>query len=173
MKKMSLSCILMCQIIYYFIETKNLKFNIITMNLQRTLLLFFIIVIPLEAVKYDKLKPNVLYDRAVKYLDNENFPKALKALKTYTKSQPNDADGWNLYGYTSRKMGKFDKAKIYYDRALEIDPNHKGALEYQGELFIQTNRIDLAYQNLNKLDELCPNSCFELEQLKESLLKYK
>ena len=63
-------------------------------------------------------------DRAVKYLDNENFPKALKALKTYTKSQPNDADGWNLYGYTSRKMGKFDKAKVYYDKALEIDPNH-------------------------------------------------
>ena len=113
MKKMSLLCILMCQIIYYFIVTKNLKSINITMNLQRTLLLFFIIVMPLEAVKYDKLKPNVLYDRAVKYLDNENFTKALKALKTYTKSQPNDADGWNLYGYTSRKMGKFDKAKQF------------------------------------------------------------
>ena len=139
MKKMSLLCILMCQIIYYFIVTKNLKFKIITMNLQRTLLLFFIIVIPLEAVKYDKLKPNVLYDRAVKYLDNENFPKALKALKTYTKSQPNDADGWNLYGYTSRKMGKFDKAKIYYDKALQLIPNFCLAESYLVELQMKKN----------------------------------
>ena len=72
------------------------------------------------------------------------------------------------------KCIELDKKLVkLYGEALEIDPNHKGALEYQGELFIQTNRIDLAYQNLNKLDELCPNSCFELEQLKESLLKYK
>ena len=143
---------------------------------MKTFILLFVSIFfisPVYAVKYDKLKPSALYERAVKYLDKQDYAKANKALKAYTKSEPDDADGWNLYGYTSRKMGKFDKAKIYYDKALEIDPNHKGALEYQGELFIQTKRIDLAYQNLNKLDELCPNSCFELEQLKESLLKYK
>ena len=108
-----------------------------------------------------------MYERAVKYLDKQDYAKANKALKAYTKSEPDDADGWNLYAYANRKMNKFEKAEVYYEKALNIDPEHKGALEYQGELYMQTNRPDLAQENLVKLVKLCPDSCYELQKLEE------
>jgi tetratricopeptide (TPR) repeat protein len=135
--------------------------------------LSLLFVSPVYAVKYDKLNASALYERAVKYIDREDYIKANKALKAYTKSEPNDADGWNLYAFANRKMNKFEKAEVYYEKALNIDPDHKGALEYQGELFIQTNRQNLAEENLNKLISLCPNSCYELEKLQEYILNNK
>ena len=132
--------------------------------------LSLLFVSPVYAVKYDKLNASALYERAVKYIDRKDYIKANKALKAYTKSEPNDADGWNLYAFANRKMNKFEKAEVYYEKALNIDPNHKGALEYQGELFMQTNRQNLAEENLNKLISLCPNSCYELEKLQEYIL---
>lgn len=135
--------------------------------------LSLLFVSPVHAVKYDKLNASALYERAVKYIDRKDYIKANKALKAYTKSKPNDADGWNLYAFANRKMNKFEKAEVYYEKALNIDPDHKGALEYQGELFIQTNRQNLAEENLNKLISLCPNSCYELEKLQEYILNNK
>ena len=137
---------------------------------MKTFILLFVSIFfisPVHAVKYDKLKPSALYERAVKYLDKQDYAKANKALKAYTKSEPDDADGWNLYAYANRKMNKFEKAEMYYEKALNIDPDHKGALEYQGELYMQTNRPDLAQEYLVKLVKLCPDSCYELQQLEE------
>ena len=137
---------------------------------MKTFILLFVSIFFIStvyAVKYDKLKPSALYERAVKYLDKQDYAKANKALKAYTKSEPDDADGWNLYAYANRKMNKFEKAEMYYEKALNIDPDHKGALEYQGELYMQTNRPDLAQENLVKLVKLCPDSCYELQQLEE------
>ena len=137
---------------------------------MKTFILLFVSIFfisSVHAVKYDKLKPSALYERAIKYLDKQNYAKANKALKAYTKSEPDDADGWNLYAYANRKMNKFEKAEVYYEKALNIDPDHKGALEYQGELYMQTNRPDLAQENLVKLVKLCPDSCYELQKLEE------
>ena len=137
---------------------------------MKTFILLFVSIFfisSVHAVKYDKLKPSALYERAVKYLDKQDYAKANKALKAYTKSEPDDADGWNLYAYANRKMNKFEKAEVYYEKALNIDPEHKGALEYQGELYMQTNRPDLAQENLVKLVKLCPDSCYELQKLEE------
>ena len=137
---------------------------------MKTFILLFVSIFfisSVHAVKYDKLKPSALYERAIKYLDKQDYAKANKALKAYTKSEPDDADGWNLYAYANRKMNKFEKAEVYYEKALNIDPEHKGALEYQGELYMQTNRPDLAQENLVKLVKLCPDSCYELQKLEE------
>ena len=137
---------------------------------MKTFILLFVSIFfisSVHAVKYDKLKPSALYERAIKYLDKQDYAKANKALKAYTKSEPDDADGWNLYAYANRKMNKFEKAEMYYEKALNIDPDHKGALEYQGELYMQTNRPDLAQENLIRLVKLCPDSCYELQKLEE------
>ena len=137
---------------------------------MKTFILLFVSIFfisSVHAVKYDKLKPSALYERAIKYLDKQDYAKANKALKAYTKSEPDDADGWNLYAYANRKMNKFEKAEMYYEKALNLDPDHKGALEYQGELYMQTNRQDLAKENLIKLVKLCPDSCYELQKLEE------
>ena len=136
------------------------------------LLIVILLSSSLLAAKYDKkVNPTELYEEAVSYLDKEDYRKAQRVLKKYTKSKPKDADGWTLYAFTQRKLKKFKQAEEFYEKALSLDPDNKIALEYQGELFIETDRLGLAQVNLNKLKSLCPTSCDELEQLKKYINK--
>ena len=79
------------------------------------------------------------------------------------------ADLYNLLGFAYRKSGDPARAEVNYARALRMDPNHLGALEYQGQLFVETNRIDLARRNLTRLEGLCPRGCEELDDLRDAI----
>ena len=120
----------------------------------------------LSSSKYDKDNPSDLYEKATKQLKNEKYKAALNTLKKYTKSEKDDADGWTLLAFTNRKLQNFSKAEELYGKALMLEPNNKIALEYQGELYVEINKMDKAMKNLSKLEKLCPNSCEELEMLK-------
>ena len=136
------------------------------MKIKTTALVVFLLISPyLLAAKYGKTDPDKLYSRAVKFIDQERFFEAKKILKAYTKSKPEDSFGWTLYAFSERKLGGLEKAEQLYEKALTLDSDNKAALEYQGELFAQTNRLLLAESNLAKLKILCPDSCEELEQL--------
>ena len=80
-----------------------------------------------------------------------------------------DADVYNLLGFSLRKSGDIKTAWTFYKKALESDPDHKGALEYQGELFVQTGDLDKARDNAAKLAKLCPKGCEELEDLQKAI----
>ena len=133
-------------------------------------LLTLFVAYPAYSVKYDKSNPTKMYSKAYKMIDKGQYSKAQKILKNYTKSEPEDPDGWTLLAFTYRKLEKFTESEESYLRALNLEPDNKSALEYQGELFIETNRIDLAKANIKKLQNLCPNSCEELEKLQSYLL---
>ena len=133
-------------------------------------LLTLFVAYPAYSVKYDKSNPTKMYSKAYKMIDKGQYSKAQKILKSYTKSEPEDPDGWTLLAFTYRKLDKFAESEEYYFKALNLEPDNKAALEYQGELFIETNRIDLANANIKKLQNLCPNSCEELEKLQSYLL---
>ena len=64
-------------------------------------------------------------------------------------------------------INTFKEARKYYEKALDLDPENKAALEYQGELFVVLDKLQLANENLNKLKTLCPDSCDELEKLED------
>ncbi len=81
----------------------------------------------------------------------------------------NNADVKNLLGFTSRKLGQYSQAGGYYARALQIDPKHLGALEYQGELFILQKKVALAKRNLATLKRLCGTSCEEYVDLRDAI----
>jgi len=83
--------------------------------------------------------------------------------KAYAKDKKN-ADILNYLGYTLRKTGNFEKAEIYYLKGLEIDSGHLGINEYLGELYVQTDRIELAKE---RLQVLVGCKCEEYEELKE------
>ena len=87
--------------------------------------------------------------------------------KSYEKDNKNP-DILNYLGYTLRKTGDFEKAEFYYLKGLELDPNHLGINEYLGELYVQTNRIDLAKKRLEVLKGC---NCEEFEELKELIEK--
>jgi tetratricopeptide (TPR) repeat protein len=123
-----------------------------------------------------KVKSN--YEKAVsaiKYAKKfEKKGKVEKAKKRYEKAQklllksnsekPNQADTLNYLGFTTRKLGDYENGEKYYLMGLEIDPNHKGINEYLGELYVTTNRLDLARERLKVL-ESC--NCEEYAELKD------
>lgn len=101
-------------------------------------------------------------------VDAGRYDAALKKLDALAKSEPGNADVWNLLGFSSRKLGKFDAAAGYYEKALALDARHLGALEYQGELFIETGQVQKALANLERLNSLC-GTCEQFVDLKEAL----
>ena len=95
---------------------------------------------------------------------NKRYEKAFEYLIKSNKKTPNQPDTLNYLGYASRKLGNFEVAEKYYLEGLKIKPDHKGINEYLGELYIKTNRIDLAKQRLEVL-KAC--NCEEYDELKE------
>ena len=79
------------------------------------------------------------------------------------------ADVYNLIGFSLRKSGDRKHAYTFYRKALDFDPEHKGALEYLGELYVETGQLDKARENLALLKKLCPGGCEELADLEQAV----
>tara|TARA_B110000914_G_scaffold52458_1_gene45196 strand:+ start:65 stop:544 length:480 start_codon:yes stop_codon:yes gene_type:complete len=94
----------------------------------------------------------------------KKYVKAQKLLLKSNKDKPLQADTLNYLGFTTRKLGDYKKGEEFYLEGLKIDPNHKGINEYLGELYVVTNRIDLAKERLEVL-KAC--DCEEFKELKE------
>jgi len=110
---------------------------------------------------------------AQKEIKEKNYDGAIKIL--LAANEPNSADWNNLLGYAQRKKSppNLNAAEFYYQAALKIDPKHKGALEYYGELLLMKNNLPGAEQMLARLDKVCFFSCEEYRDLKEEIAKYK
>ena len=123
-------------------------------------------------------KTRTQYDMAVSHIKSakelEKKGKVEKAKKKYEKAQklllktnkqkPGNADTLNYLGFTTRKLGDFENGEKYYLQGLAIEPQHIGINEYLGELYVSTNRKDLALQRLEVLKNC---NCKEYEDLKE------
>tara|TARA_B100000989_G_scaffold149626_1_gene111559 strand:+ start:16 stop:504 length:489 start_codon:yes stop_codon:yes gene_type:complete len=94
---------------------------------------------------------------------NKKYEKAQKLLVKSNEKKPNQPDTLNYLGFTTRKLGDFENGEKYYLLGLEINPKHVGINEYLGELYVATNRLDLAKERL-KILETC--NCDEYNELK-------
>ena len=94
----------------------------------------------------------------------KRYERALKFLIKSNKERPNQADTLNYLGFTKRKLGNYEEGEKYYLLGLKIEPDHKGINEYLGELYVVTNRIELAKQRLNVLKNC---NCEEYKELKD------
>ena len=103
----------------------------------------------------------------------KNWSGAIDELKRLNDS--GNADWNNLMGYSLRKAPTpdFAGAEKFYDEALRIDPKHRGALEYSGELYLQTGDLARAEQRLAALDKACFFRCAEYSDLKKAIEQYK
>ena len=122
-------------------------------------------------------KTKTKYDMAVTHIkaakNFEKKDKLEKAKKSYLKAQkllvqsnknfPNKADTLNYLGFTTRKLGDFENGEKFYLQGLKIDPKHTGINEYHGELYVATNRHNLAVERLEVLKDC---NCKEYDQLK-------
>jgi tetratricopeptide (TPR) repeat protein len=94
---------------------------------------------------------------------------AITKLKLIVAANSSDADAYNLLGYSYRNLGDYKRAGQFYGRALKLDPNHTGALEYQGILFVKTGDLDAAKANLAKIKAICGTSCENYEDLAKAI----
>jgi Flp pilus assembly protein TadD len=103
----------------------------------------------------------------------EKYDQAIKQLQA--ANETSSADWNNLLGYSLRKKQTPDLvgAEKYYQAALKIDPNHRGALEYYGKLKLINNDLPGAEALLARLDKVCTFGCEEYSDLKEAIQKYK
>jgi tetratricopeptide (TPR) repeat protein len=112
---------------------------------------------------------SVFLSEADALIMQKNFSTALNLLKQADSTYANNADVNNLLGFSSRNLKQFSASAKYYQKALRINPNHLGALEYQGELFLQTKKVSAAKKNLAKLKQLCGVNCEEYLDLKKAI----
>jgi Flp pilus assembly protein TadD len=113
------------------------------------------------------------------YLDGEkavkagNYAEAVTLLTKVVQREPDNADAHNYLGYSLRKTGELDKAQAHYRTALQLQPDHKAALEYYGELFLQIKDLPRAEEQLARLQRVCPSGCAERAELEQAVKTYK
>jgi Flp pilus assembly protein TadD len=123
----------------------------------------------IEPVKSDP----VWLTEAKASIKSEKYDQAAKQLQA--ANETNSADWNNLLAYSLRKKQPPDLvgAEKYYQAALKIDPKHRGALEYYGELKLMNNDLPGAEALLARLDKICTFGCEEYSDLKSAIKKYK
>ena len=119
-----------------------------------------------------KSDPTWLTDARASMKSN-NYDQALKQLQS--ADEVNSADWNNLMGYSLRKKQPPDLAasEKYYQAALKIDPSHRSAMEYYGELLLMKQDLPGAEAMLARLDKVCLFGCEEYSDLKASIAKYQ
>lgn len=105
------------------------------------------------------------YMQAEALVKAESYELALEKLQELAEDKSRDADVHNLLGFAARNVGDIDTAEAAYARALDLNPDHRGALEYQGEMFLTLDQPARAEANLKRLIALCPNGCAERDDL--------
>jgi predicted Zn-dependent protease len=108
------------------------------------------------------------YVRAKSLVDAGDYAAALPKLSALEMQSPNDPDILNLIGFSMRKTGHPDQALGYYDRALAQNPEHLGANEYLGELYLEMKQPAKAAERLAVLEKAC-GDCEEFQELKEKI----
>ena len=117
---------------------------------------------------------NQEYLKAENLIKSEKYENAIKALNNLLSETPDGytkADLYNYLGYATRKQKNpdFELAEEHYLKALELDSDHIGALEYLGELYYETNRKDKAVEMLVRLKEVAGDESEEYLELYEIL----
>lgn len=113
------------------------------------------------------------FEKAEYLIKGEKYEEAIPILQSVVADNPRDADAWNYLGFCARKLGRKEEALGYYQKALAISPNHKGAHEYLGELYLQMGDLAKAEEQLTILKGLCPSGCEELEDLEADIADHK
>ncbi len=110
------------------------------------------------------------YFQSVALINQARYEEAIVDLRVTAAAFGPHPDVMNYLGYSHRKLGMFERAEHYYEIALSIDPDHRGANEYLGELYVETGQMDKARIQLAKLETICSFGCIEEDELRGWIL---
>ena len=106
-------------------------------------------------------------------IEQEKYQEAIDGLNEALAEDADSADLLNLVAYSHRQLKRYDIALNYYLKALEIDPDHRGANEYLGELYLHLGQLDKALERREVIDADCLFSCKELKALDAAIEAYR
>jgi len=113
------------------------------------------------------------YKMAQASIAQADYYAAMTHLENVLAATPDNADALNLMGFSERKMGKLEESLEYYNKALSLNPNHLGANEYLGELYLEMKDVKKAQERLEVLKNACGGTCEEYTELKEKIEQFK
>ncbi|MFQ5466627.1 MAG: tetratricopeptide repeat protein [Kiloniellaceae bacterium] len=113
------------------------------------------------------------YTKAQDLIAASKFQAAVPLLQKAIAADPKSADAYNLLGFSQRKLGNKENAFASYQKALALEPEHLGANEYLGELYLETGQIEKARERLEILDGACFLGCDEYRELKAAIKTYR
>ena len=118
-------------------------------------------------------KTNPDYLRAKGLIAASKYAAAVPLLQAVVATEPKNADAFNYLGYSQRKLGDRQAAMTNYLRALALKPEHLGANEYLGELYLEMGQFEKAQERLKVLDGACFFGCEEYRELKAAIKAYR
>jgi len=105
----------------------------------------------------------------IELIGQGNYESAINMLHDELDVDPDNPDIMTLLGFSYRKTQNNEDALTFYEWALKAEPKHRGANEYLGELYLETNQLDKAVEQLEVLDNLCRGNCKEYTTLKKTI----
>ena len=108
-------------------------------------------------------------DPILELIEQGKYESAIDRLHDQLDLHPDNADVMSLLGFSYRKTRNYEDALTFYEWALRAEPDHRGANEYLGELYLETNQFDKALEQLQILDNLCTFNCKEYSKLKQMI----
>jgi len=108
-----------------------------------------------------------------KLIDDQKYQQAITELDKALENEPENADLLNLMAYSQRQLKHYEIALECYQKALQVEPRHRGANEYLGELYLQIGQPDKAEERLEVLDKACFFGCKEFDELEQAIADYR
>jgi Flp pilus assembly protein TadD len=124
-----------------------------------------------EAPKEGQLDPDYAAGKAA--IAAKDWNAAIRSLSSAALRDTRNADIENYLGYAYRQSGQLPAAFTRYERALQLNPRHRGAHEYIGEAYLIANNLAKAEEHLAALQRICLIPCEEYEDLKKAVADYR
>ena len=106
-------------------------------------------------------------------IEAKNWEAAIRSLSSAALRDTRNADIQNYLGYAYRHTGQLALAFKHYQRALDLNPRHRGAHEYAGEAYLIVNNLAKAEEHLAALEKICLIPCEEYEDLRKAIAEYR
>ena len=113
------------------------------------------------------------YAAGVRAIKAEKFAEAIPLLQRVVGRDARNADAYNWLAYATRRNGNPAASLPIYEKALAIDPRHRGAHEYIGEAYLMLDDLPKAKEHLSTLGKLCFITCSEYRDLKRAVEAYE